>query len=113
MLYGARMDAVFIIDEEYPAFSEAWNDLTKLIELTGASSEMMVEPLRFSLGKTAGKEWLKAKVSPATEIGWHFFAEPKPAFLLQVKVLAASLEQEGVQYRVRGEPLGQPQSIEL
>ncbi len=103
------MDALFIIDEEYSTFPEAWKALHRLFELTGLAAEIVAEPLRLTF---SGRTFRPPSPEPDS-IGRHYAGEPNGDFLRATAQQSEALIAGNIPFRIRNEPTGDAHSLEL
>ncbi len=104
------MDAVFIIDQDYDTFPQAWTDLKRLFSISKEVPK--VESLRVTLTADFARKWLEAKAF-AHERGWQFKGEPKEQFLFELSKQGNILSQASIPFRVTCERLSKAESYEL
>src|SRR5262249_11277744 len=105
-LTSPLMDAVFVVDTEYPTFESAWEDLTKLVETTGEPAQTFIEPLRFTLKGERGVKWLSESELSPTEIGWHFGGPVSVGLVNSLAQQSALLMEVGLSHQATAESVG-------
>jgi hypothetical protein len=91
------VDALFVIDEEYASFGDAWNAALALLRLTGSESSTVLEPLRVTLPGPVDPGRL---AEPPDEIGPHVSGPAAEPFLGELAQQCALLEGRAIRYRI-------------